>query len=139
MPKPGLDGQKRVELLKESFKNQIKVTRRNVISGQEVCERDGSDGVRQRWEAAAAQGQMSGWQQLSVKIIQIRNIHTYVEESGPVQQTPLNSIRSNDTSPDPTIRTQAHFLLRAYVHPCRPNISLSLSLPFAFPGLTIGL
>ncbi|KQS44013.1 uncharacterized protein Dere_GG26809 [Drosophila erecta] len=45
----------------------------------------------------------------------------------PVQQTPLNSIRSNDTSPDPAIRSQPHFLLRAYRHPCRPNISPSLS------------
>ncbi|KMZ00343.1 uncharacterized protein Dsimw501_GD28261 [Drosophila simulans] len=66
----------------------------------------------------------------------ICSTNMYVQESGPVQQTPLNSIRSNDTSPGPTIRTQPHFLLRAYVHPCRPNISLSLSLflPFAFEG-----
>jgi len=46
---------------------------------------------------------------------------------GAVQQTPVNSIRSNDTSPGPTIRTQPHFLLRAYVRPCLPKTSLSLS------------
>jgi len=63
----------------------------------------------------------------------------YVQESGPVQQTPLNSIRSNDTSPGPTIRTQPHFLLRAYVHPCHPNISLSLLHPLAVEGLTVVL
>jgi len=45
-------GRKRVKLLKESFKNQIKVTRRNVINGRAVCEWD-RDGRRYKVKCQA--------------------------------------------------------------------------------------